>query len=140
MAWIELAEEDRKKYGAPERIEFDYGQWGLKSIDALETEVGWTLEDLGNELQRKKRDEQGNVVMQDALDEDGNPVLNDDGTVKQVEASARSKKALAAVVWLVLRGIGVRVPWDDFDVRGIGLRIDWRDEGKAEEPAEDLPA
>src|ERR1700704_2429967 len=133
MAWIELAEEDRKKFDAPERIEFAYGQWGLKSIDALETEVGWTLEDLGNELRRKKRDKDGNVVTEDELDAEGEPILGDDGTPKQVEVTSPSKKALAAVVWLVLRGIGIRVPWDDFDPRGSGLRVDWSDgPGKAE--------
>jgi len=139
MAWIELAEEDRKKYGTPERIEFQYGEWGLKSIDALENEVGWTLEDLGNELQRKMRDEHGDVVMENKLDDAGNPVLADDGTAEQVEVTRPSKKALAAVVWLVLRGIGIRVPWDDFDPRAVGLRVNWSDEGKAEGP-EDLPA
>jgi hypothetical protein len=139
MAWIELAEEDRKKYGTPERIEFEYGQWGLKSIDALETEVGWTLEDLGNALQRKKHDEHGNVVMEDKVDSDGNSVLDEDGKPVQVEMTAPSKTALAAVVWLVLRGIGIRVPWDDFDPRAIGLRVDWSDgTGKAEDP-EGLP-
>ena len=114
MGWIELAEEDREKYGAPERIELQYGRWGLKSIDALETEVGWTLEELSNALQQH-----------------------------------RSKKAMAAVVWLTLRGVGIRVPWDDFDVQYVGLRINWGDdedskeeegdEGKAPESPEDPP-
>lgn len=139
MAWIELAEADRKKYGTPERIEFEYGQWGLKSIDALETEVGWTLEELGNALQRKKLDEHGNTVLEDELDDDGNPVLGEDGTPKQVEVTRPSKTALAAVVWLVLRGIGIRIPWDEFDPQAIGLRVNWSDEGKAQGP-EDLPA
>jgi hypothetical protein len=137
MAWIELAEADRKKYATPERIEFEYGQWGLKSIDALETEVGWTLEELGNALQRKKLDEHGNTVLEDELDDDGNPVLGEDGTPKQVEVTRPSKTALAAVVWLVLRGIGIRIPWDEFDPQAIGLRVNWA-EGKAQGP-EDLP-
>lgn len=145
MGYIELSPEDREKYGAPERIPLKYGYWGLKSIDALETEVGWTLEDLTNELQRKKRDADGNVVTRDDLDDDGNPVLDDDGTPKQIEVSARSTRATLALVWLCLRSAGIRVPWDDFDIQPIGLRISWADsedgaEGKAEEPAEEPPA
>lgn len=147
MGWIELAESDREKYGTPERIPFQYGRWGLKSIDALENQVGWTLEDLTNELQRKKRDRDGNIVTREELDDDGNPVLEEDGTPKRYEVTAPSKLATAAMVWLCLRGIGVRVPWEEFDVQIIGLHIHWGDdssedgaEGKAEEPAEEPQA
>lgn len=131
MASIELTDEDREKYGAPERIEFTYGRFGLKSIDALETEAGWTLEDLGNGLRRKKCDEHGNVVTRDELDDNGNPILDEAGNPKQVDVLNPSMKALAAVVWLALRGAGIRVPWDDFDVQA-EVRINWDDEGKAE--------
>lgn len=142
MGWIELAAEDREKYGAPERIPLEYGRWGLKSIDALETEVGWTVEDLTNELQRKKRDANGNIVTRDELDDDGNPVLGEDGTPNQIEVPARSPRATLALVWLCLRSIGIRIPWDDFDIQGFGLRIIYGDddEGKAEEPAEEPQA
>lgn len=138
MGWIELAEEDRKKFDTPERIELNYGRWGLKSIDALETEVGWTLEDLGNELQRKKVVD-GAVVMQDELDEDGNPILNADGSTKQTAVSAPSKTAFAAVVWMALRDIGIRIPWDDFNPQAAGLRIDWSGGPGKAEGSEDPP-
>lgn len=138
MGYIELGDVDREKYGAPERIPLKYGRWGLKSIDALENEVGWTLEDLTNELQRKKRDGDGNVVTRDELDDDGNPVLGGDGTPNQVEVTVRSPRATLALVWLCLRAIDIRIPWDDFDIQPVGLRIRWDDddEGKAEESAE----
>lgn len=92
MGWIQLAPEDREKYGAAERIPLEYGRWGLKSIDALETQVGWTLEELSNALRQ-----------------------------------TQSKKAMAAVVWLALRGVGIRVSWDEFDVQYLGLQVNWSD-------------
>jgi hypothetical protein len=142
MGWIELADVDREKYGTPERIPLEYGRWGLKSIDALETEVGWTVEDLTNALQRRKRDADGNVVTRDELDDDGNPVLDENDKPKQIEVSAQSPRATLALVWLCLRSIGIRIPWDEFDIHGFGLRISYGDddEGKAEESAEEPPA
>lgn len=120
MGWIELSEEDRKRYGAPERIQFDYSQFGAKSIDAMEQAPieedgrGWTYEDLGNALQRT-------VIV--------------DGK----EVTRPRPMAIAVVVWLALRGNGVRVAWNDFELHFGGLRISWTDEvddeGKAGEPA-----
>lgn len=99
---VQLSEEDREKYGAPEWIEFTLGQWGLKLVDDLEQEVGWTLEDLENGLFRKDKDDVSNP----------------------------RPKALAALAWLALRSVKVRIPWDDFDVSALGLKFDWSS-GKA---------
>jgi hypothetical protein len=145
MGWIELAESDREKYGAPERIPLEYGRWGLKSVDALETQVGWTLEDLGNELQRKKRDVTAMLSRRTNSTTTATRFSARTAAPKQVEVTAPSKLAEVALVWMCLRAVGVRIPWDEFDVQMIGLRVSWGDddEGKALEPAdspEDLPA
>lgn len=143
MGYIELAPEDREKYGAPERIPFTYGRWGLKAIDALEAQVievpvgedkprGWTVEDIDNGMRRKVRDADGNVVQEPELDDEGNPVLDGEGKPKMRDATRPSRTAIAVIVWLALWSNGVRVPWHDFDVPPNGLYIHWGDdEGKA---------
>lgn len=148
MGWIELAPEDREKYGAPERIPFIYGRWGLKAIDALEAQVievpvgedkprGWTVEDLHNGMRRRLRDADGNVVQEPELDDEGNQVLDGEGKPKMRDAISSSQLAIAAVVWLALWSDGIRVPWRDFDVSPTGLHIQWGDEeGKAQESKE----
>ena len=134
MSWIQLSEEDRTKYGGPEKIPFVSGRWGLKSVDALEQQAGWTMEDLSNGLSRKARDADGNAVTEPVLDDDGNPVLDERGEPKRSEVASPRPMAIAVVVWLALRGVGIRVPWDDFDVSLGGLVIHWADdEGKAPE-------
>lgn len=119
MGWIQLSDEDRERYSTPERIPFVSGRWGLKSVDALEQQAGMTMEDLSNGLRRK--------AAEDEVDDDGNP--------KQVEVASPRPLAIAAVVWLALRGIGIRIPWDEFDASLAGLVIRWvdDDEGKAPE-------
>lgn len=109
---IQLSEEDRKKYDAPEWLDVPYGQWGLKIVDDLESEAGLTLEDFENGLWRKRKNEDGEQV-----------------------ASPRPI-ALVALAWLALRSAKVRIPWNDFDISPIGLKIDW-ESGKAEEAEED---
>ena len=103
MGYIELAPSDREKYGAPERIEFEYNRIGLRTIAALKQETGHTLETLAA-----------------ALDDKG-----------------RNEEAVAAVVWVVLRSAGIRVPWDEFDVVPLGLVVNFKsadDEGKDPNP------
>lgn len=143
MGYIELAPEDREKYGAPERIPFAYGRWGLKAIDALEQQVieipvgedkprGWTVEDLHNGMRRKVRDADGNVIQEPEVDDAGNPVIDGDGNPKMRDVTSPSRTAIAAIVWLALWSNGVRIPWREFDVPPNGLRIQWADdEGKA---------
>jgi hypothetical protein len=53
--------------------------------------------------------------------------------------------AIAVVVWLALRGNGIRVSWNDFELHFAGLKISWTDDesddqGKAEPEPEALPA
>ena len=103
MGYIELAPSDREKYGAPERIEFEYNRIGLRTIAALKTETGHTLETLAA-----------------ALDDKG-----------------RNEEAVAAVVWVVLRSAGIRIPWDEFDPAPLGLVVNFKsadDEGKDPTP------
>ena len=145
MGYIELAPEDREKYGAPERIPFTYGRWGLKAIDALEAQVievpvgedkprGWTVEDLDNGMRRKKRNPDGSIVQEPELDDDGNPLLDAAGNPVMRDAIDPSNTAMAVVVWLSMWCAGVKIPWADFDVVPTGLRIQWADEGKAPSP------
>lgn len=148
MGWIELAPEDREKYGAPERIPFAYGRWGLKAMDALEAQVievpvgedeprGWTIEDLDNGMRRKKRDTDGNIVQVPELDDDDNPLLDGDGNPKLRDAIDPSNTAIAAIVWLSMWCAGIKVRWQDFDIVPLGLHIQWTDdEGKAQDPPE----
>jgi hypothetical protein len=105
---VQLSEEDRAKYGAPEWLDVPYGTWGLKIVDDLESEAGLTLEDFENGLWRKRKNEDGEEI-----------------------ASPRPV-ALVALAWLALRSAKIRIPWDDFDISPIGLKIDW-ESGKAEE-------
>jgi hypothetical protein len=104
MGYIELAPSDREKFGAPERIEFEYNQIGLRTIAALKSEVGHTLETLAS-----------------AIDDKGG-----------------NEEALAAVVWMVLRSAGIRVPWAEFDVVPKGLTVNFKsaddDPGKDQTP------
>lgn len=103
MGYIELAPSDREKYGAPERIDFEYNRIGLRTIAALKQETGHTLETLA-----------------EALDEKG-----------------RNEEAVAAVVWMVLRSAGIRIPWDEFDPTPLGLTVDFKSadgEGKDQTP------
>jgi hypothetical protein len=132
--WIEISPEDRKKYDAPEQIPYNGGRWGLKQVDAMEQQVGWTIEDLGNELGRKQRNPDGSLVLVDVLDEDGNQVLDEDGKPEQVPVERVRPLAIAVIVWLSLWGAGVKVPWDDFDVSQKDVAIHREDEepGKAE--------
>lgn len=112
---IQLSEEDRKQYGAPEWLDVPFGRWGLKIVDDLEQEAGLTLEDFENGLWRKTKNDAGEEV-----------------------ASPRPI-ALVALAWLTLRSNKIRIPWDDFDVSPIGLKIDW-ESGKAEAAEETDPA
>lgn len=138
--WIEISPEDREKYGAPERIPYNGGRWGLKQVDAMEQQVGWTTEDLGNELGRKLKNPDGSFVLVDELDDDGEPVLDEDGKPNQVPVERVRPLAIAVIVWLSLWGAGVKVAWNDFDVSQVGVSIHREDEeesGKAEESEPD---
>jgi hypothetical protein len=115
MGRIKLADEDRERYGAPEWLPFQYGRWGLKVVDALEQEVGWTVEDLGNAMSRK------------FLDDDGQQVVEDG-----VELFRPRPMAVAAVAWMALLSNGIRVPWAEFDIAR--PTVEWADDaGKAPE-------
>lgn len=120
MGWIQLSDEDRERYGGPEKIPFEYGRWGLKSVDAMEQEVGWTVEDLGNAMRRKQ------------LDGDGQPILDEDGTAR---INPRPM-AIAVLAWMALRRIGIRHAWDDFEIDYPSVKLGGDDEGKAQDPPE----
>lgn len=123
MGWIRLSDEDREKYGGPEKVPFSYGKWGLKSIDAMEQQVGWTVEDLGNAMRRPLLDDDGNPVLSE--DDDKSPLINP------------RPAAIAVLAWLALRGVGVVHRWDDFDIGYPTLKLGSDDdEGKAPELAE----
>lgn len=47
MGYVQLAPVDREKYGAPERLPFEFDQFGLKALHELEEQTGFTLEALG---------------------------------------------------------------------------------------------
>lgn len=136
MGYIELSEFDRERYGAPERVPFNYGRFGLRAVDALEREVGWTFEDLGNNLRKRKLDADGNPVQVPETDDAGNPLTDAEGNPKLRDVIKPSGEALAALVWLCLWSAGVKVAWSTFDVIPAGLRIAWGDddEGKAPTP------
>ena len=146
MGWIQLSAEDTKRYGAPpEGFPFSYSRFGLKAIDAMESQIRddagepYTMETLSNDLRRPLLDADGKPVMVPELDDDGTPAL-EDGEPKMTEAISPRPRGLAVVTWLALWSIGVRMAWDDFEVQQVGLKIDWadRDEtGKAEEPPTD---
>lgn len=148
MGYITLSPEDREKYGAPEKLPFQYGRWGLKVIDALEEHVvevpvgeteprSWTIEDLHNAMRRKKI-RNGEVVQVPVLDDNDEPVLDNDGKPKLQDLTAPTGTAICVVVWMALWANGIRIhDWASFDIDPAGLTIAWADEdepGKAPEP------
>lgn len=148
MGYITLSPEDREKYGAPEKLPFQYGRWGLRVIDALEEHVvevpvgedqprGWTIEDLHNAMRRRKM-RNGEVVREPVLDDNDEPVLNDDGSPKMQDVTAPTGTALCVVVWMALWSAGIRIrDWPSFDVDPAGLHIDWTEDG--DEPGKAPP-
>lgn len=143
MGWIKLSEEDTKKYGAPaEGCPFSYSRFGLKAIDAMESQIRdddghpYDMESLSNDLRRPMLDADGKPVMVPELD-DGVPVLVD-GQPKLTEAISPRPRGIAVVVWLALWSAGIRVRWDDFEVSNVGLQVDWADRDETGK-AEDLP-
>lgn len=143
MGWIRLSDEDTKRYNAPpDGFPFSYSRFGLKAVDAMESQIrddageAYTMESLSNDLRRPLLDKDGNAVLVPELDDDGEPLV-EGGEPRMTEAVSPRPRGLAVVVWLALWSIGIRMPWDDFEIQQVGLRIDWaeRDEtGKAEDP------
>lgn len=109
MAYLELNEVDRKKHGLPDRVEFEYGQWGLRSVHALKKQTGMTLEYLQHAVFT------------------GKPSKDDP------EKAERDEEAMAALAWLVLWYAGFRIPWDDFDPLPQGFRLIISDDGEEED-------
>src|ERR1044071_5381663 len=85
MAYLELSEKDRKRYGVPERVEFEPGQLGMRTISQLRKQTGYEFDALLDRIEGvPRRDpETGDLALEDDKDDDDNPVLNDDGTPKR---------------------------------------------------------
>lgn len=124
MSYLELSERDRKRYGVPERVEFEAGQIGMRAIKALRVQTGYDydrLKELAGGV--PKLDEHGDAITEPELDDNGEPVLNEDGTPRRKLVLFHDEDALVAMVWVILWDAGHRIPWDTFDVYPVGLRL-----------------
>lgn len=140
MGSVTLHPKDRAKYGGPEEIPFNLSEIGVKQRSAFEKATKKPLKWFYNQLSGEPElDEAGNAIPEPVYNRDGTPKLNDDGTQAVRVKLTRDPEAFAMLAWLALWGIGIKVPYDDFDVLEIGLRInlgsddedDEVDEGKA---------
>jgi hypothetical protein len=95
VAKLILSEVDRARYDLPAEVEYTPGQWGFKSVAAMEKATGWTFE-------RVVAGMQGLL----ARDENGTEYLKIDLV------------AFVAFAWMILRDAGHRIDWDEFDLRG----------------------
>lgn len=142
MGYIKLHPADREKYGAPERIPFDFTAVGVRQRAALERETKKSYRWLIDQLEGvPELDEAGNPIPVPVLDDEGKPVLNEDGTEKVEPKLKRDGEAIAMFIWMMLWGAGVKVPWSTFDIRDDGLEIhsDGEDgeSGKGDQPETD---
>jgi hypothetical protein len=144
MPSIRLNPADREKYGTEEWIDIDYQAIGLRQRAAAEKATKRSLRWMFDQLQGVPE-----------LDDDGNAIpVRDPATGELVLVNGQpvprlitDPEALAMVVWMALWGVGIKVPWDDFDVTGNGLEFkrldievedeDEDDSGKDQEPETD---
>jgi hypothetical protein len=143
MAYLELSEKDRKRYGIPERVEFEPGLIGMRTISQLRKQTGYEFETLLNSMEGvPRRDPETNdLALEDDLDAEGNQQHNEDGSVRRRVKLFHDEEAMAALVWVVLWDNGYKHPWESFDVYPAGLRLIFGDEepGKAETPETTTP-
>lgn len=147
MGYIKLNPKDAEKYGVDERVDFDLTAIGLRQRAAFEQGAngpGRSLRWLFDQLSGvPKLDEAGNPIPIPVLDDAGEPVFEDDGVTPKVTPQlTRDPEAVAMLIWLALWGVGVRSPWEMFDVRVDGLDFGFADEGdedlgKGDEPTTD---
>lgn len=114
MTKLILSEVDRARYGLPSEVEYTSGQWGFKSVAAMEKASGYTFDRVVAGLR-------GLLTH----DENG------------AEYTRYDLLSWVAFAWLILYDAGHRIPWDDFDLHEIpGLISDEEPEteGKAPDP------
>ena len=137
MGTIHLHPKDREKYRSPEEgIPFDLALVGVRQRAAFEREVqpyAKFLDDLGGV---QDLDEQGNPIPVPVIDPETGKQLIVDGELQFKPKLKYNGDAYAMIAWLALWGIGIKVPWDKFDVTDTGLVIDLRDEAADEGKAE----
>lgn len=143
MGTIRLHPDDCAKYGAPEEIEFNLAALGVRQRSALEKaskrSVRWMFDQLAGV---PELDEHGNPIPVPVIDRETGEQKVESGEPVYTEKLARDGEAVAMLVWAALWGIGIRPPWNTFDVQEFGLQIlaagddedDDDDSGKAEEP------
>lgn len=142
MALIRFHPKDQAKYGIDGPITFVLSEVGIRQKAAFEKQTKRSLNWLYNQLSGvPELDEHGNAIPEPAYNGDGTPKLNEDGTQVVRVKLTRDPESLAMFAWLALWGVGVKVPWDDFEVIESGLRIgpgededdtEVEDEGKAQ--------
>lgn len=142
MALIHLHPKDQAKYGVDGPIPFVLSEVGVRQRAAFQKQVKKPLQWLYEQLSGvPELDENQNPIPVPVLNEDGTPKLGPDNQPVVRMKLTRDPEALAMLAWLALWGVGVKVPWDDFEVIESGLRVgpsadddedeDEVDEGKA---------
>jgi hypothetical protein len=139
LGYIKLHPKDAEKYGAPPEIPFDLTAIGVRQRAAVEAAARRSLRWMFDQLAGvPELDEAGNPIPVPVRDGDGNPVMEDDGvTPKVTPRITRHGDAIAMVAWMALWGIGIKVPWDTFDIVESGMVVRaWGDDG---DDSEDEP-
>jgi hypothetical protein len=141
MGYIKLHPNDAAKFDAPERIDFEITNIGLRQQAAVEKACKHTIRWMFDQLQGvPELDEHNNPIPVPVVDDAGDPVMEDDGvTPKVTEKLTRDPEALAMLVYLALWGIGVRLDWNTFDVQAVGLEVHIVDDDEANEGKDEAP-
>lgn len=141
MGYIKLHPADREKYGVPEEIPFDWAAIGVRQRAALERETKRSYRWMTDQLEGvPELDENQNPIPEPVIDPATGEQKIENGEPVFTPRLKRDGEALAMFVWMAMWGIGVRVPWDTFEIRQNGLEIlgdGEGDEGKAEAPETD---
>ncbi len=124
MAIVSFHPKDQQKYGIDAPVRFVLSEVGIRQKAAFEKQTKRSLSWLYNQLSGvPELDENQNPIPEPAFNRDGTPKLNEDGTQAVRARLTRDPESLAMFAWLALWGVGVKVPWDDFEVIESGLRI-----------------
>lgn len=134
MPSIRLHPDDRAKYGAPEVIEFDFQAIGLRQRSAVEKASKRSLRWMYDQLSGvPELDENQNPIAEPVIDEETGEQVVEDGQPVFTPRLTHDSEAILMVVWMALWGIGIRTPWEDFDLIENGLLLNRSDSAADED-------
>lgn len=141
MGYLKLHPKDREKYGAPERIPFDFTTIGVRQRSAVEAAAKRPLRWMYDQLAGVPAlDEHNNPIPVPVIDPETGEQQVENGEPVFTPRLTTHGDAFGMLVWMSLWGIGIKVPWDGFDIIESGLEInggspdDEGDPGKDDRP------